>query len=363
MTGISLALHGYSTNFTFMKRLIFVCITFVATIPPAHSQTVEISKYGNEFMTLGVGGRALGMGGAYSTLAEDATGGYYNPAATAYMNYPQIIAMHNDQFAGIENYDYGAVFFPYGKQSTVGISIIRLGIDGIPDTRNAALDVNGNPTPVFQPNGSIDYSAVTYFNASDWAIYCTYAKRISDNFSYGANVKFIDETLGEAGGAFGIGFDASALWKATDRLTLGVNAQDITTTVLAWSTGTKEFIIPTLKLGGSYFFDFGPKHRLTFAADVDLRFENLGISSMAYLGPFSFDPNEGVEYTYNNTLSIRAGYNDIRQFSLGAGIKLPKLNIDYAYTNYSSDPSESLGYTHSISLSVTLEEPKFQRTQ
>src|SRR5579883_190020 len=346
-----------------VKRFILLSalVGIVASMQQSDAQGLYVAKYAGEFMAIGVGGRALGMGGAYSALATDATGGYWNPAATAWMEYPQIVAMHDAQFAGIENYDYGAVYIPYGKQSTVGISVIRLGIDGIPDTRNAALDANGNPVSVFTPDGSINYSNVTYFNAADWAFYLTYAKRMNDQFSYGANVKLIDESLGEAGSAFGIGFDASALWKATDKLTLAANAQDVTTTLLAWSTGTKELISPTLKLGGAYVIQLGEKHRISPALDVDMRFENRQFASIAHVGPISLDPHEGVEYCYNNVVSVRLGYNDVKQYTLGAGIKLPKLTIDYAYANYSSDPTDQLGYSHRISLMVTLEEPKFER--
>ena len=324
------------------------------------AQGLSIGKYAGEFMSIGVGGRALAMGGAYSALATDATGGYWNPAAIAWVDYPQIFAMHDSRFAGIENYDYGAVLIPYGSNATVGISILRLGVDGIPDTRNAALDANGNHVPVFQQDGSIDYASVSYFNAADWAMYFSYGKRASDDFSYGANVKLIRRSLGDAG-AFGIGFDAAVLYKATNELTLAANAQDVTTTLLAWSTGTKELISPTLKLGAAYVLLIGTKHRIIPACDLDVRFENRQFASMAHLGPVSIDPHVGFEYTYNRAVSIRAGINDIKQWTVGAGVKLPKLNLDYSYTNYLSDPAEQLGATHRISLMVTLEEARWGR--
>ncbi|MDX5435732.1 MAG: hypothetical protein LPK03_00955, partial [Pontibacter sp.] len=41
---------------------------------------VSTPKYSNEFLNIGVGGRALGMGNVQSALATDATAGYWNPA-------------------------------------------------------------------------------------------------------------------------------------------------------------------------------------------------------------------------------------------------------------------------------------------
>ena len=78
------------------------------------SQT-EIGKYSGEFLSLGVGGRALGMGGASVAVANDITAGYWNPAGLAHMNYPQISLMHEEHFGSLVNYNYAAVAIPYGK--------------------------------------------------------------------------------------------------------------------------------------------------------------------------------------------------------------------------------------------------------
>lgn len=344
-----------------MKRALLIAAILAGLASSVSAQGFGFGKYAGEFLAIGVGARALAMGGAYSALATDATGGYWNPAATAWVNYPQIMAMHDSRFAGIVNYDFGAVLLPYGNNATVTISLLRLGVDGIPDTRDAALDANGNHVGVFQPDGSIDYSRVTMFNAADWALFLSYGKRVNAELSYGANVKLIRRSLGDDG-AFGIGFDAGVMWKASDDIVLAANAQDITTTLLAWSTGTKELISPTLKLGGAYLLAIGEKHRVTPALDVDMRFENRKYASIAHIGPISLDPHIGIEYSYNNVVAVRGGVNDVKQWTVGAGVKLPKLNIDYSYTNFLSDPSEQLGNTHRISLMVTLEQPKYARS-
>ncbi|HNH66391.1 MAG TPA: hypothetical protein PLB72_06070, partial [Bacteroidia bacterium] len=70
-------------------------------------------KYSNEFLNLGVGGRALGMGGAQVSQVNDVTAGYWNPAGLVRSRGDiQLAFMHNEYFAGIAKYDYLALTAP-----------------------------------------------------------------------------------------------------------------------------------------------------------------------------------------------------------------------------------------------------------
>jgi hypothetical protein len=81
---------------------------------------------------------------------------------------------------------------------------------------------------------------------------------------------------------------------------------------------------------------------------------------MAHLGPASFDMHAGVEYQFKDLVALRVGYSDIKQLTLGAGIHLPKLNIDYSFMKF--DQTEQLGNTHRISMTFTLETEQYRRT-
>lgn len=340
-----------------MKRIILVFSFFIASISSIQSQTV-IGKYAGEFLALGVGGRALAMGSAHTAVVNDVTAGYWNPAGLARINYPQFSLMHEEHFGSLVNYNYGAVAIPYGNDMSFGLSVIRLSVDGIPDTRNALYDANGDGVLDIHKD-RLDYSKITEFSNTDWAVYLTFAKRHSDNFYWGANVKIIRRDLAEFG-ATGIGFDVGALYMPYEDLFIGANIQDVTTTLVAWSTGRNELITPTAKIGAAYAFNFlGGK--IMPAVDFDLRFENRKFASTFNVGPVSFDPHAGLEYNYKNIFAVRAGYNDVKQFTLGAGIYLPKLQIDYSFARFNQSESDRLPDSHRISLILTLEEPKFLR--
>lgn len=339
-------------------NIVLLSILFVSQIN--FGQT-EIAKYAGEFMAIGVGARALGMGSAQVAIANDVTAGYWNPAGLASINYPEFALMHEEHFGDLVNYNYGAVAIPYGPDMSFGLSVMRLSVDGIPDTRNALIDVRTGEVifDINNPNARIDPSKIKEFNNTDWAFYGTFAKRQSQNFSWGANIKVVSRNIAEHT-ALGIGFDVGAIYKPSDNLFLGANVMDVTTTLIAWSGGRNELVSPTVKLGAAYGIEFLSGTWLP-TMDFDIRFENRQFASTFYVGPVSFDVHAGLEYNYKNIFMIRAGYNEVKEFTIGAGVKLPKLNIDYSYARFSGSEVERLPDTHRISLILTLETPKFMR--
>ncbi len=348
------SLVGFRPVLPWIAFLLFACITATLFVPQ-FANAASAAKYAGEFIAIGVGGRALGLGGAYAALANDVTAGYWNPAGLSRITYPEITLMHDERFGDLENYDYGAVAFPMGLNSTIAFSLIRLGVDGIPDTRNALIDNNGNG--VLDDGDRLDYSKITYFNAADWAIYFSYAKKSTESFSYGANLKFIRRNIGDTS-ATGIGFDLGLQYLVSEKFSVGVNLQDATTTLVAWDTGTNELISPTLKIGTAYFINaFGG--RFTPVADVDVRFEGRKTASDAHVGAMSFDFHTGLEFDYRNLVAVRIGRSEIGTLNLGAGIHLPKFDIDYSFAKF--DATDQLGNTHRISLTFILEAEQFAR--
>ena len=343
-----------------MRILLSGCLALAMmalVVSPAQGQT-KIAKYAGEFMATGFGGRALAMGGAHTALANDVTSAYWNPAGLMRMEYPEIGLMHEQRFGGLLSYNYGGVAWPFGSRSTVALSVTRLGVDDIPDTRGALIDLNGNGQ--FDPNERLDTSKVTMFSTADLVAYATFAVRGSRALALGVNLKFVHRAH-HIESATGVGFDVGAQYKLTDHFFLGATVQDVTTTLMAWSTGINELVSPTLKIGAAYQLE-ALGGTITPALDFDLMGENRQYASTFNVGAISVNPRAGLEYRFRNLFAIRGGYSDTQDLTFGAGIHLPKLYLDYAF-GQNDLFSEFKDASHRISLRLVLEEKKFARTE
>src|SRR6476659_9042001 len=111
-------------------------IAFVAALIAFVNASGQFRKYSNEFLNIGAGARGLGMGGAQVASTEDGNAGYWNPAGLVYVyEHPAVSFMHADYFAGIGKYDYLNGAFPLNdKYKTLGISLLRFGVNDIPNT-------------------------------------------------------------------------------------------------------------------------------------------------------------------------------------------------------------------------------------
>lgn len=336
-----------------LKRILISAFLLAAS--SATAQTT--AKYAGEFLSIGAGARSLGMGGAHVALANDVTAVYWNPAGLAQLNYPEISLMHAEQFAGIVKYNFGALALPHGKDASFGVGLIRLAVDDIPFTRLPREDLDlGEPY--------VDENGVTRINRpfverefsnAEYAFFLSYARAKSAYLSYGGSVKIVQKGFDDTS-AWGIGFDIGAQLRLRNGLRLGANLQDATTTILAWNTGRKELIAPTLKIGATLPMSVGfLKGTLFPAVDADIRFEGREQAAQISGGPASMDIHAGFEYLYKESLALRAG-TDTGNFSAGAGLRLPKLEVDYAFMSHSD-----LKNTHRISLKISLQEKKFRR--
>lgn len=348
-----------------MRMLNFIVVLLLLNPMSGIAGKIVKAKYAGEFMSTGVGARALGMGGTFVAISEDVTAGYWNPAALATLEYPQVAGMYAERFASIVNYNYGAISIPIRPTSGISLSLIRLAVDDIPNTTNALLDYGldgipntgdpGEGNGKIDPSEAIDPKQVFYFNSAEYALYLSYGSQHSEKFFYGGNVKVLRKGIGE-NSAWGMGFDITGLWRPLTNLNVGFNLQDITTTLLVWDTGRQEAITPTAKLGMAYFWKSNAiAGQIIPAIDMDVRFENRRFAAQSHLGPASFDFHLGAEYRFKQLLAMRVGW-DTGHFATGIGIKLPRLNVDYAFLSH-----QQLGDTHRISVILTLEEQKFKR--
>ena len=313
-------------------------VLLIATL----GQQALAAKYAGEFMYLGLGGRALGMGGAYASLADDGFACYWNPAGTA-GGVHQAEFMHASTFGGLVGFDAAGYTRPLAGGGC-GLALFRLSVTDIPFTNGALIDLNGNG--VMDPGERLDYGKITFNTDNEWCLLANYSRKLPRGISAGVNLKAVYKSVGPSA-AWGLGLDAGALAELPGHLRAGLAVQDITTTYLAWNTGHRELVTPTARLGLSWRPVIKGSAPVTLAAAADIRFEGRQASAQYHAGPASADLHMGAEYTIKQRLALRLGM-DQGKFAAGAGLRLGRFNVDYAFLG-----SNDLGNSTRISASYS----------
>jgi len=318
-----------------LVRFILV-LTFVAAMVTAGGARAA-NKYAGEFLTHGVGARALGMGSAFVAVADDVTSGYWNPAGVADAEARSVHLMHSETFGDVVNYDTGAYVHPLSADAALAVTFIRLAVDDIPFT--GGFDVSDE--------GVVQYNEddIIWESDSEMAALISYARRSSERLRLGGNLKLIRKSIGNYS-CYGLGFDLGAKYDVTGKATLGINLQDATTTFLVWDTKERERIMPTVKVGVAYSTPVTSMDGVvTAAADADVRFENRLLADEYHIGSISADTHYGLEFVYRDMVGVRAGLA-LGQLTAGAGLNLAGFTVDYAFGKH-----EYLDSSHRVSAS------------
>jgi len=274
------------------------------------------AKYAGDPFHLGVGGRALGMGGANVSVADDVTAGFWNPAGLTNLEVRQVAFMHSETFGSLLNHDYAAFASRFGADgSSVGaVSFTRLGGGGIKLTE---WDVNLNRAVVVKEAGHADYQLLI-----------SYAKRYTGKLAYGLSAKFLYRDIAD-NSAYGLGLDIGLRYDPNPSFSTGLMVRDATTTLLSYDTGTKESIYPTVVPSAAYRRAIG-SISLIAVAEADVNFENYRNAAQYWNGSISADTHFGLELTYANSVFGRIG-SDIGRLSFGGGVTISEFQIDIAY--------------------------------
>jgi len=345
------------------KRIVAFAICLISAEAGA-----QAPKYSNEFLSIGVGARAMAMGNAQIAVTDDVTSAYWNPAGLVLKKGDlQIGLQHAELFAGISKYDYAGLAAPIDATRTIGFTFIRFGVDDIIDS-----------TDLIDADGNIDYNRLKTFSAADYAFMFTYSSKTKiEGLRFGGNAKIIYRKVGDYASAWGFGLDAGVQYDK-NKWHFAAMGKDITSTFNAWKFNTEELedvfaqtgneipqngleiTLPKIILGAAYKIDFSKKFSMMPELDLDITFDgkrNVLIKS----DPVSIDPHLGVEFNFDNFIYFRAGMNNIQtvyeidnsettslQPSLGLGVRIKNVTIDYALTNVGS--SAGIPYSNVFSL-------------
>jgi len=305
-------------------------------------------KYAGAFLKIGMGVREMSLGGSLIANPGTASAVYWNPAALA-MN-PELSGefMHTEEFAGVLNLDYVALALPGSADWSYGFGFFRSGVDGIPDTRSALIDENGNGE--LDPGERLDFGKIGTFGASENALFFAMARPMNSRLNIGGTVKTLYKSLGITN-AWGIGFDLAAQYQLLPELYLGAILRDATTTFLYYPDGDNEFIVPSLQLGAAYSLSpaFLPVvFRPSFGLDINMEGETN--QSDLNLGFISAGVRLGLEMQIKEHILLRIGRDNMGSAHLGFGLNTPLGRLDYGLALGGS--YAELGQSHRIGLTL-----------
>ncbi len=317
----------------------------VALAGMAAAPVLAADKYAAEFMKIGVGARALGMGGAFASVADDASAVYWNPAGLTFLARGQALGMHAEQFGGEVGHDFASVAYPLRGEGTAADGIVafgwdRVAVDDIEVTLDGLLDYGADGVPgtgdAGEGNGAYDFGESFDFDKfrmesnTNQAFFFTYARALTAKISIGGSVKLVRMNL-VGTNATGVGADLGLIYQVDPSFTVGVMAHDLTTTRISWDTGARESVAPAFVLATYYARSVGGLGIVSGAADVSITTDGREEVSQ-FAG--TADLHAGIEYWYDRKLALRVG-TDAGDLTAGTGVRWRQFGVDYAFLSHS----------------------------
>ncbi|MFA5114270.1 MAG: hypothetical protein WC529_08250 [Candidatus Margulisiibacteriota bacterium] len=293
----------------------------------------EVVGQTDDPLVVGGGARPIGMGRAFTAVADDADAAFINPAGIGGLKGPTAMMMMTNMLMGEIYYAEfcGAIPATFG---TLGLGLISTGVNQIP------TDVD---------------SSTVYTDYYDTLIIFNYSTALARFFGYGRNIyvgaNYKIFNRGWTGGinrfASGQSIDLGIKYIVTPYLSFGLSRQNVLPVtmggVLHWSTGAEEAIasltkfgiaVKPLPLGGN----------VLFAYDIDFP---------AFSGrPVTM--HFGTEWKTGQLLSLRGGLDQSLDAAapertswnptFGLSFDFARFRLDYAYHSYYNDPALANNY-------------------
>ncbi len=322
--------------------------------------SAQEERYAAAFLEIPLGARALAMGSAYTAVADDAWGFYWNPAGTAVL--PELVLL-----SGMYSSQYGSIGSPlahfFHSGLTVPVSGLRFGVNWarftVPDLRQYP-DLTRVLSPQEREELVRRAGNGEFIPNADDVLWLTLARLIVLPVDFGwmrfsvpvelpvgISFKLLRERIGEHH-ASGIGVDLGAMLRVNlkditfderwPQLSLGVCVRDVGGTRLLWSTQRPHRIPSSVQWGIALRQPFEMWHLdATVAYDRDERYSGTN--------------HYGIELLYRRSFALRLGLSN-GVLSLGAGADVGFLSVDYGFL---ADANVQLGNVHRLAVSIRLE--------
>ncbi len=293
------------------RNLLLVTLTVFFCVLGYSQVSLADDNHALPMMRMGVGARALAMGGAYTAVASDATAGYWNPAALAQLEGLSVSTMVAANMSFDRKYNYLSVGYKF-KFGALGFSWLNAGTSDI-------------------PHGTESGKTGT-FDSNDHVFLFSYGTQM-EKFYFGMNFKVLYDKTEDYSNT-GVGFDAAAKYAITDYAHLGIFAGD-----LGSKYGRNE-VPAVFRVGVAVF----PTENFTIPLEIE-KLQNRSNIKLRIGGEYSY------EFADNYFGAFRAGVND-GSFTIGAGLVIMgQYTIDYSYITEATD---FMGENHRVSVGVNL---------
>lgn len=304
---MSLAVKDLKKAEVFMKKLgVIIILVFCLG-----AGLLAEGDYGapGEFLSWGAGARSMGLGRAFTGLADDPSAVIYNPAGLAQQNPLQISLQHVILFYDTM-YDFAAVTYPLSGIGTFAGSYIRLGSTGF-DSRDSQWATTGS------------------FGVTSQAFLISYARDITGWLASGVNLKLISESVYDRS-AMGYGADLGLMFKPHEMINIGLALINAIPASIKLNETAESFPI-VFKFGLAFKF-LG--ERVIPVLDFEKSFSNK-----------DFKFRLGLEAYPIQDLALRVGLDET-ELTFGAGYFIKPVRIDYSLS------SQELGLTHRASITL-----------
>lgn len=296
-----------------MKRILFI-ILIILSVNSFGQTFKKTATAGFTFLNVPATARTAALGEASISLTDlNSDAVFHNPGALGFSESTHFFAAsYSPWFAEIKN--YASSFLMKTRAGVFGLGFIM-------------MDYGDMPRTVIS-SGQKVYDVIGTFNASSIALGVSYSKRLTDKFSFGVTVKYVNEKI-DVYSANNFLFDGGVIYKT------GFGSLRIAALIQNFGTNSKfindNFKMPaTMRIGasGEIIGDYNSKYRLTLLVEA--------------VHPNDADEriNVGSELAWKETIILRAGYKffyDEESYSFGFGL-IPKLSfpvkLDISYSDY-----------------------------
>ena len=187
-----------------MKKIFTLMTIFLFSAAIAHAD--GDAGYAGAFLRNGIAARPMGMGGAYTAVAEGPEATYYNPAGIGF-TLKSSVSMSYKSMSLDRHLSQVAVAFPIRNEAAMAVSWINAGVSNVPSTgesRESLGDVANNEN----------------------AFAASFSKAINGSIAVGGSLKYLQQKL-DITSSFTIGVDVGVLARIKKLVSLGVVVQNI----------------------------------------------------------------------------------------------------------------------------------------